>query len=310
MTPRLVVAGNLILDDIVYQDGSTRLGQAGGAALYAALGASHWGIRVGVASVVGEDYPKRVLGRLEELGLDLGGVRRLPGPGLRIWLLYEGRRRQVVHRLESPGHAAMSPLPADLPRAWRADGYHLAPMPLPVQLEWLAALDRRRSRAVRVSLDLFELVREENLVAVRETLHRADVAFLGEDELLLDRALGSPRACLERLANPTSAAPDRLAHLVLKRGAQGGLAYDRKIGAFRAWSARADSVVDPTGAGDAFAGGMLAGLLHGRPLEQAFEHGVVAASFAMEAPGARGMLEASPQRFADRARDWFGWRAA
>ena len=35
MTPSLVLLGNLLVDDIVFPDGSTRMGQPGGAKLYA-----------------------------------------------------------------------------------------------------------------------------------------------------------------------------------------------------------------------------------------------------------------------------------
>ena len=73
MNPLLVVAGNLVVDDVVFENGTTSLGQAGGGALYAALGASLWGIPVGIASVVGDDYPDEVLKAVSDKGIDLGG---------------------------------------------------------------------------------------------------------------------------------------------------------------------------------------------------------------------------------------------
>ena len=141
--PSLAIFGNLILDDVVLPDGRTRMGQPGGAALYAALGARLWGVGVGVVSVVGEDYPAAVLRRLDALGIELAGVRRTDGPTLRTWLLYEGRRRRVVHRLDGPTHAEVSPGPADLPAGWRPRACHLAPMPFAAQAELVAALAGR-----------------------------------------------------------------------------------------------------------------------------------------------------------------------
>jgi sugar/nucleoside kinase (ribokinase family) len=130
LTPDLVVLGNLLVDDVVFEDGRTRMGEPGGAVLYAALGAWLWGIRVGVCSVLGDDYPPNLLRTLADRGLDFAGARRFGGPGLRTWLLYEGRRRQVVLRLDRPSHAEMSPGPADIPAAWSgARAFHLAPMP-------------------------------------------------------------------------------------------------------------------------------------------------------------------------------------
>ncbi len=105
MTPDVVCAGNLLVDDLVFEDGRTAMGQAGGALLHAALAAAAWGARVGCVSVVGTDYPAAALDRLRARGAMLDGVAQLPGPGARIWLLYEGAARQMVHRLGRPSHA-------------------------------------------------------------------------------------------------------------------------------------------------------------------------------------------------------------
>ena len=40
MIPSIVLLGNLLVDDVVLADGTTRMGQAGGALLYGALGAT------------------------------------------------------------------------------------------------------------------------------------------------------------------------------------------------------------------------------------------------------------------------------
>src|SRR4029079_2069189 len=81
--PALVVLGNLLVDDMVFPDGRTRMAEPGGATLYAALGASLWGLAAGVASVRGDDYPASALDALTARGVDLSGVRPLGGPGLR-----------------------------------------------------------------------------------------------------------------------------------------------------------------------------------------------------------------------------------
>lgn len=306
MSPELAVLGNLIVDDVVSEDGTTRLGQPGGAALYAALGARLWGIDVGLASVVGADYPDSVLNLLQESGVDLAGLRRVAGPGLRTWLLHEGRRRQVVHHLDAPPHDAMSPRPSELPSQWRPAAVHLAPMPLATQKLWLTALD---GTGALVSLDPYELVDEQTLPGCRATFRRADVLLLSEDELLLQGALDEPRACLPRLVDPTDA--DRPRFVILKRGARGGLALDSAAGTFLEWPARSAAVVDTTGAGDAFAGGLLAGLLRSQPLAAALRQATVSASFALEAHGASGLLRAGPEDARKRYSEWFaGGRVA
>src|SRR6185503_13528797 len=101
----LVILGNLLVDDVVLPDpppGQARIGQAGGATLFAALSAALWGLRPGLVSFRGEDYPRDVLQALDARGVDLAGVRTLEGITLRAWILYEGTRRRIVHRLDGP----------------------------------------------------------------------------------------------------------------------------------------------------------------------------------------------------------------
>src|SRR5206468_580223 len=133
-TPSIVLLGNLLVDDVVLPDGTTHMGQAGGALLYAAVAATLWDARPGLVSVVGDDYPADVLQALEQRGSDLSGVHPLGRPGVRTWLLYEGHVRRLIHRSGCPTHEEVSPQPTLIPSKWRgAPAFHLAPMPFVVQ---------------------------------------------------------------------------------------------------------------------------------------------------------------------------------
>ena len=83
--PSIVLLGNLLVDDVVLADGTTRMGQPGGALLYGALGATVWESRPGLVSVLGDDYPAQVLEQLQQRGVDLTGVHPL-GPSRRAHL--------------------------------------------------------------------------------------------------------------------------------------------------------------------------------------------------------------------------------
>src|SRR5262249_53202968 len=132
--PSIVLLGNLLVDDVVFDDGTTRMAQAGGALLYGALGATLWDARPGLVSVLGGAYRAAVLETLRQRAVDLGGVHRLGRPGVRTWVLYEGRARHLIHRLGCPTHEEVSPWPELIPSAWRdAPAFHLAPMPFDVQ---------------------------------------------------------------------------------------------------------------------------------------------------------------------------------
>lgn len=299
MIPAIVLLGNLLVDDVVLADGTTRMGQPGGALLYNALGATLWGSRAGLVSMLGDDYPTGVLDTLEQRGVDLAGVRSLGRPGVRAWLLYEGRLRRLIHRLGCPTHEEVSPRPADIPCPWTAArAFHLAPMPFHVQRDLLAALRRRTSGFV--SIDPHEPVTEGTLSMWRDALADADAFLPGEDELLLDGVRDDPRAALLRLVN------GRLRFVVFKRGAGGGILYDAREERFHGWSARAFRVVDQTGAGDAFGVAFVLAHLEGLPVEACLRRAVVTASFALEGWGPDSLLNAARADADARLREWYG----
>jgi sugar/nucleoside kinase (ribokinase family) len=80
---------------------------------------------------------------------------------------------------------------------------------------------------------------------------------------------------------------------VFKQAARGGILYDAHEDRFHRWLGRAKTVIDPTGAGDAFAAGFISAHLEGLPVAACLDRGVVSASFAIEAVGAAALLEAT-----------------
>jgi sugar/nucleoside kinase (ribokinase family) len=292
-----VLLGNLLVDDIVFPDGSTRMGQPGGAIMYGALGAAMWGTQVGCVSLVGTDYPVTMLDALEQRRVDLTGVQRLGGPGVRTWLLYEGHLRRLIHRLGCRTHEQVSPGPEHIPPAWQsAPAFHLAPMPFAVQRRVLASLATTANRFV--SIDPHLPVTDETLGDWRDALADADAFFPSEDELLLEEIDLHPERVLRRLA------AGRLRFIAFKQAARGGLLYDARDDRFHRWSGRATTVSDATGAGDAFAAGFISGHLQGLPVGACLDRGVVSASFAVEAPGAASLLQATRPDAEARLRQW------
>jgi sugar/nucleoside kinase (ribokinase family) len=297
--PSIVLLGNLLVDDVVLADGTTRMGQPGGALLYGALGATIWEARPGLVSVLGDDYPVQVLETLEQRGADLTGVHRLGGPGVRTWLLYEGQVRRLIHRLGRPTHEDVSPGPAHIPSEWRAArAFHLSPMPFDVQRTLLTAL--RVHRSAFVSIDPHRPVTEGTLREWRDALADADAFFAGEDELLLEGAGANPLDALPRLVN------GRLRFVVFKRGARGGILYDAHDERFYDWDARVVTVVDQTGAGDAFSIGLVLAHLEGLPIEASLQRAVVTASFAVAGWGPEALLLATRADVEARLRQWYG----
>jgi ribokinase len=291
--PDLLVFGNLIVDDVVLLDGTTRMNQPGGAVIYAALGAAVWGTRVGLVSRIGSDYPAPVLEALASRGALLDGVRPLGRPGIRSWILYEAGGRQMVHQIGSPTHDEATPQPADIPAGWsNTPAALVCPSPLQAQRTLLNALAAQGTPLV--GADPYTPVTQATLAEWRAALEQVDVFFASESEL------DDPRiGALTRIASP------RVKAVLLKRGERGGLLYEPPTARVTEWPGRAAAVVDPTGAGDAFAGGVLAALGRGETLRDALACGVVSASLAVEAWGIDGLLAATRDEAERRRYEWF-----
>jgi len=297
-TPSIVLLGNLLVDDVVLADGTTRMGQPGGALLYGALAAALWNERPGLVSVLGNDYPSGVLEALQQRGVDLSGVHQLGRSGVRTWLLYEGDVRRLIHRLGCPSHEEVSPGPGLIPLHWiGTPAFHLAPMPFGVQRTLVASL--AANARPFVSIDPHLPVTEDTLHDWRHALADADAFFPGEDELLLEGAQTNPERALPRLVS------GRLRFVVFKRGAKGGIVYDARDERFYRWIARADALIDQTGAGDAFSVGFVLAHLDGLPVEACLQRAVVSASFAVGAWGPEGLLTATRADAETRLRSWY-----
>ena len=113
---------------------------------------------------------------------------------------------------------------------------------------------------------------------VRDLARRCDIVMPGQDEAELLTGETDPRRAAENLR---ALGP---ATVVVKIGAQGALALvgDTET---RAPAYRLDRIVDPVGAGDAFAAGYFAGLLRGFSTEASLALANRCGAIAMTAPG-------------------------
>jgi 2-dehydro-3-deoxygluconokinase len=117
---------------------------------------------------------------------------------------------------------------------------------------------------------------------LRDLADRADLVLVGLDEA---RALWGPRIAAAADVRQLLAGP-RL--LVVKDGALAATAFDGAT-AYTVPALRT-AVVEPVGAGDAFAAGFLAGLHRGEPLTRALRLGHVTAGAALRVPTDHGPL--------------------
>src|SRR5437899_12304857 len=78
--PRVIVVGNLTIDDVVLPDGTTQMSSVGGNSLYTALGVRLWQPRVGLVTRGGADFRRDRISMRHGLGMATGGLVDIPGP--------------------------------------------------------------------------------------------------------------------------------------------------------------------------------------------------------------------------------------
>lgn len=275
------VTFTLIIDDIVFPDGQTAMGMLGGGGPQTAFGLRLWADAVGLAAGVGADVPAEALAWLKGMGIDTAGLRYSSDwPTPRAWQVCEadGRRTQVW-RVPGPAIAAqLGRSPDKLPPAYRqAKGYHLGVHPEAPDLDFIHSL--KKTGAV-VSVEPFRGPEHPLSATELHALVSAGDIFspnLAEAEALVGPA--DPPELLHRLAEAGAGI------ISLRLGAKGTLAFRADTGETWHIPAIKLAVTDPTGAGNAFCGGFLAGWVQTQNLRLAGLYGSVAASFLLEQTG-------------------------
>ena len=324
-----VVAGSIRRQYILPPSGAPLLDAPGGSALYACGGLLTWSSEVGLLARVGEDYPRTWLRDLGARGIDTSGVEILPNSiDLRDFIAYDAEydvsrgspvsqfaRRQLPFPKALLGYQppadpqedlrrpeSLSPTVSEVPGYYRdARAVHLCPLDF-VSHHQLAT-SFKAFGVTTVTLDPAAGYMVPAFLQDLRVVLSSLTAFLPSEGKLRSLFWGQTNDLWEMLESIGSYGCEVV---VVKRGPLGQAVYDVK-GRHRweipAYPARP---VDPTGAGDAFSGGFLAGYKRTYdPLEAAL-HGNVSASLKIEGTGAfyaLGVLEGLAEARLDSLRD-------
>ncbi|HWR64844.1 MAG TPA: carbohydrate kinase family protein [Bellilinea sp.] len=302
---RFIVAGKLQRDYILPVTGKEALDVPGGSLLYAAFGLKLWESQVGLIGRVGEDYPQDWLDNLTQLGFDRRGIRILPkAVDLRFFAAYPDAdtrslsnpvshfARRGLHYPKSllgyvePGQVLDSRItPSDItvritdfPEDYLdATAAHIAPLDFLSHTLLPSAF--RQGHITTITLDPPASYMSPIFWDEIPGLLRGISVFHASEEKM--RALFQGRSSdLWEMADSIASHGCEL--VVIKRGVQGQLLYDHAHHLRWTIPAYPARVVDPTGAGDAFCGGFLAGYRETYdPLESALR-GNISASVIIE----------------------------
>lgn len=232
----------------------------------AASAAALIGTRVGLVAQVGSDFD---LSPLRDLGVNLDGVKELPGASAKLRIdQFENGTRSFSSNLG----VASAVQPDSFPESYlHASHIHLGTAPPEQQLTWLKFLYEHGCTA-QISADMFEHYVDRYLTESLEVCENATLLFMNEAEY-------------GGLYHPSRGQEPKVP-LILKRGAWG--ASILTDGLPRGAQAPTATVIDPTGGGEILAGVFLALRVFGLPDVAALRYAVRAAAACVEEWGVNG----------------------
>jgi sugar/nucleoside kinase (ribokinase family) len=249
----------------------------GGSASHAAVAASFFG-PVKLVGVVGDDFPKRYVQLYRRHGIDLEGLQRLPGKTFHWSGEYEtnmNNRRTLLTEL-----GVFETFTPTLPKAYQTSPFVLLANIAPALQ--LHVLDQMR-RPKFIAADTMDLWLNIALADLLKLLKRIDCFVLNDGEAYQLTKADNVVTAIKKLHQ---LGPK---YVIIKKGEHGAIVSTPK-GFFIAPAFPLHRVVDPTGAGDSFVGGMMGYLATARGaiddnLRRAVVYGTVVASFCCEGFG-------------------------
>lgn len=288
-----LVVGSMALDTVETPFGRAEEVLGGSASFFAAAASLYRPVQV--VAVVGDDFPLAELDFLRERDVDFSGLQVAPGESFRWGGTYSADFSERKTTFTTLGvFADFSPaIPASFRKARIVSLGNIHPT---LQGE---VLDQVESPEL-VVCDTMNYWIEREREALMSLLERIDVLMVNDTEIHQ----------LSGIADPVPAArwvrergPRRV---IVKEGARGALLFDGEH-AFRCPAYPVPQVLDPTGAGDAFAGGFAGhlagpGRCTGDALREALVQGSVMGSFAVESFSLDRLRSLEAREVAERAR--------
>ncbi|MEM1446647.1 MAG: PfkB family carbohydrate kinase [Planctomycetota bacterium] len=309
-TTPILVNGTLCVDTLSFADGSRHDEQSGGCGMYFSLAAAAIDQPVRLLAAVGADYPEPFVKQLEAAAVDTLGLDRRTGKTFR-WHGHYHDDLDDRDTLNLDYDPDVESLP-QLPGGWADTRYAFLGVNAP---ENQRALRSALPQAELVLLDTIDLYVHQYRDALMEAIAASDGLLINRHELTdladfevsidpADAQIASDRV-FDELGPNTS-----LRFVVVKNGPAGSVVCTPGSQPVSVPPCPPEVLIDPTGAGDTFAAGMLAyAAKHGlsRDTADLVSHlpgacgwGAVLASFTLEAVGNTRLLTLTPEAFHER----------
>ena len=295
----MLMVGSIAYDSVTSPAGNVE-DALGGSAVYAGIASRFHGNylnldSIGLVGVVGSDFKSSDIAMLESQGLDLTGLEIADGKTFRWEGSYHGDMGVAqTHDTQLNVFGDFDPkVPASSTTPKVLFCANLIPM---LQLKVLEQAKGTRLSMLD-SMNLWIEIARDDLLSV---MRKVDLIIINDGEVRMltgDDNLVRAAKALVKMVNCQT--------LIVKKGENGVMAFHGdEIIALPAYPT--ESVVDPTGCGDSFAGTIAAylasndGVLTRDELRQALVRATVTASFTLESFGTSGLIGLTDEEFNSR----------
>jgi len=268
----------------------------GGSATYFSVAASYFS-PVSMVAVVGEDFPEVALTLLQSKGIDTSGLQRQKGKTFR-WTGEYGSDLNAAKTLETQLNVFADFAPKLLEGHRSLEFLFLGNIDPDLQRNVLEQMKRPKI----VACDTMNYWIERKTESLKQTLTLVDILLINDAET---RQLAGEPNLLHAAKQILGWGPRTL---VVKRGEYGVLMFTAKS-VFSVPAFPVEQVVDPTGAGDSFAGGFMGylaatGSVEESSLRKAIVFGSIMASFNVSQFGLRRLASLTYTEIQERFREF------
>lgn len=271
----ILVVGTVTLDTV--ETPQKRVDDVlGGSGVYAAIAASFFGKPIHLMGIVGDDFPQEYINVMQFSGIDIEGLTQVENAKSFRW----GGRYSEDFNVRDTLFTELNVI-ADfhpvLPDAYKDTSFLFLANDLPqIQL----SIIEQSSNTKLVVCDTMDFWINEEREALEKTIERVDILILNDSEARL--LTGEPNLILAA-REILRYGPKRV---IIKKGEHGAISITESS-FFSAPAYPLTQVVDPTGAGDSFAGGFMGylasvGDVSESSIRKAIIYGTVLASFNIE----------------------------
>lgn len=291
---KLLIVGTVAFDAIETPFGKTNK-ILGGSAPYIGLSAAQFDIQSAIVSIVGGDFPVEYLKSLQEYNIDTSSIDVIVDEKTFFW---KGRYLKNMNQREtiSTDLNVLTKFKPNVPDSFKNSDVvvlgNLSPM------DQKAVISQISNKDALVILDTMNFWMDNNLDELLSVLSDVNVITINEEEA---RQLTGEYSLIKAAKKIFTMGPE---NVIIKKGEHGALLFS-KGNMFFAPALPLESVFDPTGAGDTFAGGFAGYLTQSKDfsfenMKRAIIYGSAIASFSVEEFGPERLFKLDKHQLESR----------